>query len=198
MRRLALVAACLVLASACGANGSPEPSQPSLLAAPPSTSATPGTLAQKVAEPSRIRIPSIGVDARIVKVGLKANGDMETPRAREKPSDPLLAGWYKLARRPGENGPAVIVGHVDGRQGGDVFVNLHKLKKGAKVTVLDSAKHPVQFVVKRLEHTLKTEVDWERILKTKGSTLWLFTCGGPFDHSTGHYQENLIIESVRA
>ncbi|MEO3875516.1 class F sortase [Nonomuraea sp. B12E4] len=149
-------------------------------------------------KPSRIEIPAIGVDARVVPVGLKANRDMQTPRAREKFSDPLLAGWYKLARRPGENGPSVIVGHVDGIAGADVFANLHKLKPGQKVTVVDSATNPVEFVVKRLERTPKTEVDWKRILNTKGASLWLFTCGGTFDQRTRHYRENLIVETVRA
>jgi len=29
-------------------------------------------------------------------------------------SQPLQAGWYKVRRRPGEVGKAVILGHVDG------------------------------------------------------------------------------------
>jgi LPXTG-site transpeptidase (sortase) family protein len=199
MRRLAAVAATLVLASACGTGSPPAPSQRPALLVQPSPTATRETPARpRVGIPSRIRIPSIGVDARIVKVGLLATGAMQTPPSREKPSDPLLAGWYKSSRRPGADGPSVIVGHVDGKRGADVFANLHKLKAGQKVTVLDAKKQPVTFKVKRLERTPKDDVDWNRILRTKGSSLWLFTCGGTFNASTGHYRDNIIIESVRA
>jgi LPXTG-site transpeptidase (sortase) family protein len=199
MRRLAAVAACLVLVSGCGAESPPAPSERPRLVVPPSPSATPSTPARvDVAVPVRIRIPSIGVDARIIKVGLLANGAMQTPPSREKPTDPLLAGWYKSSRRPGADGPSVIVGHVDGKRGADVFANLHKLKAGQKVTILDAKKQPVTFKVKRLERTPKDDVDWNRILRTKGSSLWLFTCGGTFNASTGHYRDNIIIESVRA
>ncbi|KAB8186846.1 sortase [Nonomuraea phyllanthi] len=187
MRRLALVAACLVLASACGANGSPEPSQPSLLAAPPSTSATPGTLTQRVSEPSRIRIPSIGVDARIVKVGLKANGDMETPSFGR-------AGWYSKGPKPGEDGPAVVIAHVDSKTGPDVFAKLKQVKKGAKIQITDKAGVTYEFVAQRSQQTAKTALPAKQIWgKTDGPALRLITCGGAFDKASGHYLSNVVL-----
>src|SRR5690606_41236203 len=89
--------------------------------------------------PERIRIPSIGVDAAIIKVGLKGEGErkyMETPPGGEN-----LAGWYspKLPKgenpfpRPGEVGAAVIAGHVDSKEGADVFYRLKELQRGAEI-----------------------------------------------------------------
>ena len=56
--------------------------------------------------PSTISIPKIGVKAAIVAVGLKKNGAMQTP-------DPGEIGWYRNGPKPGDPGPAVLVGHVD-------------------------------------------------------------------------------------
>jgi DNA-binding transcriptional MerR regulator len=56
--------------------------------------------------PVSIEIPAVGVDATVVPVGLLADRTMEVPAVDQ-------AGWYEPGSRPGEAGPAVIVGHVD-------------------------------------------------------------------------------------
>jgi Sortase domain len=88
--------------------------------AAPSTHAA-GRDTMRVGRPTRIVIPAIGVEARVVAVGLRADGAMEVP-------DVDLAGWYRPGPRPGERGPAVIVGHVDSRSGPAVFYALNQLR----------------------------------------------------------------------
>lgn len=186
MRRLAAVAACLVLTSACGSNASPGPSQPSLLLAPPSTASTTSTPVPEVADPSRIRIPSIGVDARIVKVGLKGNGDMETPSFGK-------AGWYSKGPRPGQDGPAVVVAHVDSKTGPDVFAKLKNLSKGAEILVTDKSGKTYEFVMEKQVQSLKTKLPAKDIWgPTDGPALRLITCGGAFNQQTRHYEKNTI------
>jgi sortase (surface protein transpeptidase) len=75
-----------------------------------------------------IAIAAAGVDARVVPVGLRADRTMEVPAAD-------LAGWYEPGPRPGEAGPAVIVGHVDSRRGPAVFLRLDELRRGDRIVV---------------------------------------------------------------
>jgi hypothetical protein len=63
-----------------------------------------------VGRPVSIAIPAAGVTARVVAVGLQPDRTMVVPEVEQ-------AGWYELGPRPGEAGPAVIVGHVDSRSG---------------------------------------------------------------------------------
>jgi hypothetical protein len=84
-------------------------------AAQPEAEAAPSTRAaserETVTRPVSIAIPAAGVEARVVPVGLQPDRTMEVPEVDR-------AGWYELGPRPGEAGPAVIVGHVDFRAGG--------------------------------------------------------------------------------
>src|SRR5262245_23123276 len=53
--------------------------------------------------PVRIRIPAIGVDSSITRLGLAPDGTIEVP------NDARLAGWYTRGPAPGDAGPAVIL-----------------------------------------------------------------------------------------
>src|SRR3954467_4030903 len=83
------------------------------------------------AAPDRVSIPAIRVDAPMVPVGLDSDGWVGAP----PPEDPNLAGWFTGAVSPGEKGPAVVVGHVDNKQGPAVFYGLGSLKKGNRIEV---------------------------------------------------------------
>jgi len=204
MRLLAAVALSVALLSGCAANSPPEPPQARLIAEDPpashSSTSKPPKAVRKVADPTRIRIPSIGVDAEIIKVGLKGKGErkhMETPPGGEN-----LAGWYspkmpkdeKPFARPGEVGAAVIAGHVDSKEGPDVFARLRELKRGAEILVTDKAGKTYMFKVARKTQTDKDQLDTDAIWNTPTHpALRLITCGGSFDGSTGHYRDNVTI-----
>jgi Sortase domain len=143
--------------------------------------------ANPTAAPATITIPAIGVQAPIVGVGLQADGAMELP-------DPDQVGWYKRGPRPGAPGPAVLIGHVDDRTGPDVFYRLRQLRPGDEILIGQHGGATSRFLVGRLERHPKTALPTSRIWT--GATrplLRLITCGGSFDHSTGHYRENLIV-----
>ena len=138
--------------------------------------------------PATITIPAIGVEAPIVGVGLQADGAMEVP-------EPDQVGWYKLGPRPGEGGPAVLVGHVRYRRTGPaVFYRLGELRPGDEILVGQRGGATTRFLVGRLERHPKTALPTGRIWT--GATrplLRLITCGGSVDRRTGHYRENLIV-----
>jgi len=145
----------------------------------PGASAPPG--------PSTLSIPRIGVRATIVAVDRKADGAMQVP-------DPGQVGWYRLGPRPGDPGPAVLVGHVDNHTSPDVFYRLGQLRPGDEILVGQPDGTTTRFLAGRLERHPKTALPTTRIwLKTTRPLLRLITCAGSFDHATGHYRDNLIL-----
>lgn len=137
--------------------------------------------------PSTLAIPAIGVRAPIVGVGRKQNGAMQTP-------DPGQVGWYQPGPRPGNPGPAVLVGHVDTHTGPDVFYRLGQLRPGDEILIGRADGTTIRFLVGRLERHPKTELPTGRIwTKAKRPLLRLITCTGSFDHASGHYRDNLIL-----
>lgn len=139
------------------------------------------------ASPATISIPSIGVKATIVEVGLQAGGAMQVP-------DPDQVGWYKLGPRPGAPGPAVLVGHLDTRTRPAVFYRLRQLRPGDEILVGQRSGTSSRFVVGRLEQLPKTALPTKRIWTTTSRPLLrLVSCGGRFNHATGHYRDNIIV-----
>jgi sortase (surface protein transpeptidase) len=137
--------------------------------------------------PMTITIPSIGVDAGVVAIGLRADGAMQVP-------DPDQVGWYRPGPRPGAPGPAVLIGHVDTRTGPAVFYRLQRLRPGDEILIGQRDGSTTRFVVGRLERHPKTELPTRRIwTATSEPLLRLITCGGSFDRATGHYRDNLIV-----
>lgn len=152
-----------------------------------SSSTVTSPLAHPIIDPAKIVIPAIGVNAKLVPVGLLESGEMETPRFG-------LAGWYKLGPVPGATGPAVIVAHVDTKKGPDVFFRLHELVPGDKVEVYGADGDKAVFVVESQETVLKSALPTDRIWnQTDQALLRLITCGGQFDPVSGHYLSNTII-----
>ena len=56
-------------------------------------------------EPTQLDLPTIGVSTGLLRLGLAADGTATVP------DDPVRAGWFAAGPRPGEPGPAVILGH---------------------------------------------------------------------------------------
>src|SRR5919106_2685208 len=65
----------------------------------------------RIAAPARIEIPSIGVRSELDRLDLQANGTIAPPPKWQ------TAGWYRRGAKPGQRGPAVILGHVDSNTG---------------------------------------------------------------------------------
>ena len=156
--------------------------------APTGTEATTATSAPPaLGDPTRVTIPAIGVDAKLVPVGLNPDGSMHTP-------DFGLAAWYDLGPKPGESGPAVVLAHVDSKANGpDVFYRLRELKPGDRVTVSYAAGTKT-FTVTAREEVAKTQLPTDKIWNgTKQPVLRLITCGGAFDRKAGSYLDNIIV-----
>jgi sortase (surface protein transpeptidase) len=183
-------------ASCAGAARSPGPPSPpaSATTAPAATSAPAGAEQRRAATPARsarpvqVAIPSIGVAAPLVGLGLTAD------RRLEVPEDYAVAGWYTGGPEPGQPGPAVIAGHVDSKRGPAVFYRLVDLRRGDRVVVRYSDGTVVAFLVEHRERHPKQAFPTARVYgRTDGPALRLITCGGSFDRASGHYRDNLIV-----
>jgi Sortase domain len=141
-----------------------------------------------VANPSDIRIPAIGVSARVIPLALHSDGTLAAPR------DYGEAGWYAAGPEPGEPGPSVVAGHVDSKRGPGVFFKLPRLRRGDVIYVDREDGSTVGFSVDRLEQWPKASFPTGRVYgRTKHPALRLVTCSGDFDRRTGHYTSNTIV-----
>lgn len=164
----------------------PPPQRPPTVATLAGTVLSPHPAAAAVGRPTGLEIPAIAVDEALAGVGLQPDGAMETPDFGD-------AGWYEPGPRPGAAGPAVVVAHVHGPAGDDVFARLHELRPGDTVTVrrTDGAS---TFVVDRLEQVRKESLPRERIWNdTDEAVLRLITCAGEPDPVTRVYPDNTVV-----
>jgi sortase (surface protein transpeptidase) len=144
-----------------------------------------------VAEPVRLRIPAIGVDTPLLRLGLDQRGEVEAPPAWGK------AGWYTGSARPGQAGPAVILGHVDSTSGPAVFYRLAFLRRGDAVEVTRADGSKVVFHVSGRQQVAKSQFPTDLVYgPTLEPSLRLVTCGGSFDTKSHHYRDNVIVSAV--
>ena len=102
---------------------------------------TPAALVEPV-RPVVVAIPALGVTSQLEDL-------VADPATRElsAPADPSRAGWYAAGVVPGDQGPAVIGGHVDSRNGPGVFFRLRTLRPGDLVDVTRSDGTTARFAV---------------------------------------------------
>jgi len=140
------------------------------------------------ARPVSVEIPVIGVRSDLV--GL----DLDAERHLEVPSDPDVAGWYVRGPRPGQDGPAVIAGHVDSTGGPAVFWRLRDLRRGDLVQVHGGDGGVVTFAVDHVGRWPKTAFPTDEVYRrADGPELRLVTCGGTFDDRAGSYLDNVVV-----
>jgi sortase (surface protein transpeptidase) len=140
-----------------------------------------------VPAPTAITIPSLGVHTSLIKLGQNANGTAEVPATTN------VAGWYDKGPAPGQRGPAVILGHVDSIEGPGVFFKIDQLPAGAVIQIAEGG-HTLSFTVQSTSVYLKTAFPTAAVFgSTPARALRLVTCGGPFDYSTGHYLDNVVV-----
>ncbi|CAN5897637.1 hypothetical protein BH23ACT2_BH23ACT2_26000 [soil metagenome] len=154
------------------------------------TGSTDDPRAAPIAEPAQVSIPAIGVTSDLLNLGTDDDGRMEVPQGDEFDT----AGWYRLGPRPGENGPAIVAGHVDSTDGPSVFFELDQLVAGDEIDITDHDGVTRRFVVDRTEQYAKDEFPTDEVYgDTEGAELRLITCGGPFDQAESSYDDNVVV-----
>ncbi|PYC84434.1 class F sortase [Streptomyces tateyamensis] len=141
------------------------------------------------ADPVRLRIPAIGVDAPVTGVGLDRDGHLATPVE----TDRNLAGWYRAGITPGQRGTALLAGHVDTAGGPAVFYGLGSLHRGDRIDVERADRSTAWFVVDAVAVYDRAAFPDRKVYgQAPDPQLRLITCGGQYTKGKG-YQGNLVV-----
>ena len=141
--------------------------------------------------PVAVDIPAIGVDAKLLRLGLNSDGTIQVPSIETSADE---AAWYKYSATPGQIGSSVIEGHVDSYQGAAVFFRLGALRPGDTVNVTLADGITAVFRVTGVREYVKSRFPAKAIYgATDFAALRLITCGGAFDYATGHYLSSTVV-----
>lgn len=138
--------------------------------------------------PSRLRIPSLGVDAKVESVGIKANGAMATPSNFDN------VAWYSPGAKPGGEGSAVFAGHVNNallKSG--VFEHLAQIKKGDYVTVEDASGKALVYRVSSIKEYAPDALTDDLFTTAGPSRIVIITCDGDWVPSARSYDKRLVV-----
>ena len=161
---------------------------PAPTAAPTTAPAPPPPSVMAASVPLRLEVPAIAVDSDLMALGLLADGTLEVPPAA------FPAGWFTGAPTPGEQGPAVIAGHIDWVTGPGVFYRLAALEVGAEIRVSRADGTVAVFRTTEVSTYPKDAFPTELVYgDIDHAGLRLISCGGAFNSGTGHYEDNVVV-----
>ena len=142
--------------------------------------------------PVTLTIPAIGVQTRLVHLGVTAAGTLQVPAST------AVAGWFTGGARPGAIGPAVIAGHIDSHVGPGIFFHLAQLRPGDRVYVRRADGSLALFRITSVRTYAKDRFPTEAVYgPTPDAELRLITCGGVFDPKLGSYLSNVVAYAVQ-
>ena len=160
------------------------------LAATPETTAAPAE-PEPVPElvPTQVSLPTLGVSAPVVPVGVESDGAMGTP------SNARDVAWWEGVKVGAGN--ALLAGHKDWNKAPGSFFKLGQLKRGDPV-VVSGPDGEMTFVVAWVDQMHK-DTDAAALLGDQGQpTLTLITCGGRFDRAVRGYEDRIVARAVLA
>jgi LPXTG-site transpeptidase (sortase) family protein len=141
--------------------------------------------------PGRLIIPTIGVDAQVIAVGVDKDGNMAVT------NESYNVGWYNRGPAPGDPGDAVIDGHLDWYDTSQaVFFNLSKVHVGDDIQVqrLDGTLR--HFKVTKVQ-TVAYNAKVPGLFQSGGAPrLSLITCGGQWSRALNQYLNRVIVDAT--
>ena len=157
------------------------------------TTASTSTVSAEMAATQRnmLKITKLKIEAPIVELGLDKDNEIEVP------TEDSEVGWYKFGPKPGQVGPAVLVGHKDSIKGSAIFANLNKLQIGDQINLsFDKIDSTFEVTDKQTysQDSFPTEAVYGAV---KFAALRLITCAGFYDRSVQRYSDNLIVYAKR-
>jgi LPXTG-site transpeptidase (sortase) family protein len=134
-------------------------------------------------------VPALGLDAAVDAVGVEPDGQMTVPAEVDR------VGWYRFGPTPGDEGSAVIAGHVDSRtQGLGAMAPLREATVGDEVLVTNAAGTATRWRIVSREVISKQVLPLDRLFTRDGPPrLTLITCGGPFLPEFQSYRDNVVV-----
>ena len=155
-----------------------------------SSEAAPGTAAAAVDRGLSVSIPSIGARSSLIPLGLNDDRTVATPPL----ANPMQAGLYVNGPAPGDPGPAVVLGHINGGGKPGVFARLAQVRKGDEVDVSRADGTVATFTVREVTRAPKDAFPTAGVYSdTPNPQLRLITCGGALDRTARSYVDNVIV-----
>jgi len=188
-----LVVAAMLAVGGTGCGSGPTapaaaPPAPATTVAATPTPSVPAPLLMAASVPVRVQIPSIGVDSPLIDLGLQDDGTMQVP------AEGFPAGWFTGAPTPGEQGPAVLAGHVDWGGSPGVFWSLRDVAAGDEITVSRADGSAAVFRVTEVGQYSKDAFPTAAVYADLDHAgLRVITCGGEFDHAAHSYRDNTVV-----
>ncbi len=139
-------------------------------------------------EPNHIDIPSLGISSGMEHLGLTADNAIATPKSL------WSTAWFNQSSKPGDPGPALIVGHYS-RYGKAIFANLHKLQNGQQILITDEGGQQFIFQVTAVKSVSTAQFPMNEVLGNTDSRsrLEIITCGGAYIKQTKDFTERTVI-----
>jgi LPXTG-site transpeptidase (sortase) family protein len=137
--------------------------------------------------PSRLRIPTIGVDAWVGAVGLRSDGSMDVP------NNLWTSSWLATGPKPGQAGNAVIAAHR-GVGSPALFSHLESVRLGDTIYVSDAAGNEIAYSVTAVVSLdLSLSSQREVFAPATAQQLVLITCFGRYIPSARTYDHRLVV-----
>jgi len=139
------------------------------------------------AAPVRLIAPGVHLTAPVRPVGVTAG-------ALDVPDDVHTLGWSQDGAAAGSRqGTVVVDGHVDSAgQGIGALASIARMRLGDRLT-LNTAHSAFDYVVQARRHYPKDALPTDLFTRTGPARLALITCGGPFNTTTRHYRDNIVL-----
>ena len=142
-------------------------------------------------------VPSAGIRAAVVQVGLTIDGAMGSP------DNPFVVGWFNRSARPGQPGNALLGGHrdyqdINGNVGVGVCWELDETRVGDQLVMheRETDRYYVYDVVERATVRPESRAAVKYLSQTLESVLTLITCSGDFDEATHSYDQRIVIVAL--
>lgn len=137
-----------------------------------------------------IRIPKLGVLARVLQVGTTSSGALATP------TNVFDTAWYKNSAKPGQPGATIIDGHVSSWTTNGVFYGIKTLATGDNIEIEKGDGTKLEYTVAQTIAYPVDAVDMKALMNpvvAGKSGLNLITCGGKYDSKSGEFTQRIAV-----
>lgn len=148
----------------------------------------------KAQPPVHIEVPSIGINAPVVEVGISSGTDGS--QTIEVPKNANEVGWYTYSPRPGEQGGAILTAHYDSASGKQaVFYNLRDLIPGDIIYIKMTDEEELLFQVNDVTSQPFDDASLQSLVfgNFPGKELIMITCDGVWDPVARNYSKRLVV-----
>jgi sortase A len=159
--------------------------------------AIPNVVPDHASTVSRVIIPSIAVDAKVVEVGWDVQEQNGQQVAVWNVAE-YAVGQHRGSANPGDNGNVVLAGHVGGY--GKVFKELYYVKPGDQITIYSAGQEYLYVVQDRLlvtEEGVSPEqrlANAQLIAPTDHEVVTLVTCWPP--KGADKFTQRVVVQAV--